>query len=299
MLRYGYDRRLATGVIAASGTLAQIIPPSLVLIVMADQLGRSVGDMYEGAIIPGLVLTVLYAGYVLLITLILPQGGTGAADRGASPSARTMAGTASPRSACCWRSPPSSPTSPAGCLPTASRAATGIFGVAIAVGFAFLVAVINYYHRLRPAVAAGRAGGVRAGAAAGADLPGAGHDLRRHRHADRGWRDGCRRCPGAGADEAAPQPRPDEAGDGFDGQAVGLRHLHPDRRPGVLAHLLWRQWPQMGRGAAGRPAGRRGRLPDRRQHPGVRARPSSSTSSSWPSSSCRCSARRRSGWAST
>ena len=56
MLRYGYDRRLASGVIAASGTLAQIIPPSLVLIVMADQLGRSVGDMYEGAFIPGLVL---------------------------------------------------------------------------------------------------------------------------------------------------------------------------------------------------------------------------------------------------
>ncbi len=52
MLRYGYDRRLASGVIAASGTLAQIIPPSLVLIVMADQLGRSVGDMYEGAFIP-------------------------------------------------------------------------------------------------------------------------------------------------------------------------------------------------------------------------------------------------------
>src|SRR6516162_7800625 len=47
MLRYGYDRRLASGVIAASGTLAQIIPPSLVLIVMADQLGKSVGDMYE------------------------------------------------------------------------------------------------------------------------------------------------------------------------------------------------------------------------------------------------------------
>src|ERR1044072_1119819 len=47
MLRYGYDRRVASGVIAASGTLAQIIPPSLVLIVMADQLGRSVGDMYE------------------------------------------------------------------------------------------------------------------------------------------------------------------------------------------------------------------------------------------------------------
>ena len=65
MLRYGYDRRLATGVIAASGTLAQIIPPSLVLIVMADQLGRSVGDMYQGAIVPGLVLSGLYLAYVV------------------------------------------------------------------------------------------------------------------------------------------------------------------------------------------------------------------------------------------
>ncbi|MBM3554203.1 MAG: TRAP transporter large permease subunit, partial [Alphaproteobacteria bacterium] len=73
MLRYGYDRRLASGVIAASGTLAQIIPPSLVLIVMADQLGRSVGDMYQGAFVPGLILTALYAGYVLLVTLIKPE----------------------------------------------------------------------------------------------------------------------------------------------------------------------------------------------------------------------------------
>jgi len=73
MLRYGYDRRLASGVIAASGTLAQIIPPSLVLIVMADQLGRSVGDMYEGAFIPGIVLSLLYAGYVLLMSLIKPN----------------------------------------------------------------------------------------------------------------------------------------------------------------------------------------------------------------------------------
>src|SRR4029450_4399988 len=63
MLRYGYDRRVASGVIAASGTLAQIIPPSLVLIVMADQLGRSVGDMYAGAFIPGIVLAGIYALY--------------------------------------------------------------------------------------------------------------------------------------------------------------------------------------------------------------------------------------------
>jgi TRAP-type mannitol/chloroaromatic compound transport system permease large subunit len=73
MLRYGYDRRLASGVIAASGTLAQIIPPSLVLIVLADQLGRSVGDMYAGAIFPGLVLTGLYTLYVLGVTLIYPK----------------------------------------------------------------------------------------------------------------------------------------------------------------------------------------------------------------------------------
>ena len=73
MLRYGYDRRMATGIIAASGTLAQIIPPSLVLIVMADQLGKSVGDMYEGAFIPGLVLAGLYAGYAFLVTLIFPK----------------------------------------------------------------------------------------------------------------------------------------------------------------------------------------------------------------------------------
>ncbi|MDP2792799.1 MAG: TRAP transporter large permease subunit [Sulfurisoma sp.] len=73
MLRYGYDRRIAAGVIAASGTLAQIIPPSLVLIVIADQLGRSVGDLYAGAFIPGLVLTGLYAVYIFAVSLIKPE----------------------------------------------------------------------------------------------------------------------------------------------------------------------------------------------------------------------------------
>ena len=87
MLRYGYDRRLASGVIAASGTLAQIIPPSLVLIVLADQLGRSVGDMYAGAIVPGLVLTSMYTIYVLARTMISP------ASAPALPSeARTLRG---------------------------------------------------------------------------------------------------------------------------------------------------------------------------------------------------------------
>src|SRR5215212_2119344 len=70
MLRYGYDRPLATGVIAASGTLAQIIPPSLVLIVLADQLGVSVGPMYAGAILPGLMLVGLFCLYVLGISIL-------------------------------------------------------------------------------------------------------------------------------------------------------------------------------------------------------------------------------------
>ena len=73
MLRYGYDRRLASGVIAASGTLAQIIPPSLVLIILADQLGRSVGDMYKGAFVPGFILTGFYVLYVVLLAFIKPQ----------------------------------------------------------------------------------------------------------------------------------------------------------------------------------------------------------------------------------
>jgi TRAP-type mannitol/chloroaromatic compound transport system permease large subunit len=73
MLRYGYDQKIASGVIAASGTLAQIIPPSLVLIVMADQLGRSVGDMYQAAFIPGLLLTAFYAGYIFIISMLRPN----------------------------------------------------------------------------------------------------------------------------------------------------------------------------------------------------------------------------------
>jgi TRAP-type mannitol/chloroaromatic compound transport system permease large subunit len=72
MLRYGYSRPLASGVIAASGTLAQIIPPSLVLIIMADQLGRSVGDMYKGAFLPAFMLVGLYVIYVIFLTIFRP-----------------------------------------------------------------------------------------------------------------------------------------------------------------------------------------------------------------------------------
>ena len=110
MLRYGYDRRLASGVIAASGTLAQIIPPSLVLIVMADQLGRSVGDMYEGAFIPGLVLSLLYAGYVFLASTICVRRPPRACpvEPSASGAQRRRAASGSSAFSCC--SPASSAT---------------------------------------------------------------------------------------------------------------------------------------------------------------------------------------------
>jgi tripartite ATP-independent transporter DctM subunit len=87
MMRYRYSNRLSTGVIAASGTLAQIIPPSLVLIVLADQMGTSVGDMYEGALYPGLSLALAYAVWVFIVTLIKPE-----AAPGCPPETRTLYG---------------------------------------------------------------------------------------------------------------------------------------------------------------------------------------------------------------
>jgi len=72
MLRYGYNRTIATGAITASGTLAQAIPPSLVLIVLADQLGRSVGDMYAGALLPGLLLVGLYLAFIAVVAFVRP-----------------------------------------------------------------------------------------------------------------------------------------------------------------------------------------------------------------------------------
>ncbi|QBK06130.1 C4-dicarboxylate ABC transporter [Hylemonella gracilis] len=73
MLRYGYDRRIASGTIVASGTLAQIIPPSLVLIVLADQLGRSVGDMYKGAFVPGFMLVGFYVLLIVFLAIFKPK----------------------------------------------------------------------------------------------------------------------------------------------------------------------------------------------------------------------------------
>jgi len=121
MLRYGYDRRFAAGSIAASGTLAQIIPPSLVLIIMADQLGRSVGDMYAGAFIPGIVLASLYAGYTLIVSLVKP-----AWVPAMPPEARTL------------REPDGS---------TGNRSLLVLFIISVAAGIATWYL---YYNRLHP-----------------------------------------------------------------------------------------------------------------------------------------------------
>ena len=89
MLRYGYDKKLATGVIIASGTLAQLIPPSLVLVVLSDQIGVTVGDLFLGALIPGLMLSASYGIYVLAIAYIRPN-----AAPALPPEARTLRGAA-------------------------------------------------------------------------------------------------------------------------------------------------------------------------------------------------------------
>jgi tripartite ATP-independent transporter DctM subunit len=73
MMRYGYSTRHTMGVIAASGTITQVIPPSLVLIVLADQLGRSVGEMYAGAIGPSLIQIALFCAWVFVVSLIWPK----------------------------------------------------------------------------------------------------------------------------------------------------------------------------------------------------------------------------------
>jgi tripartite ATP-independent transporter DctM subunit len=72
MMRLGYNKQLATGVISASGTLAQMIPPSLVLVVLSDQIGVSVGDLFAGALIPGLILAGCYAVYCIAYGMLRP-----------------------------------------------------------------------------------------------------------------------------------------------------------------------------------------------------------------------------------
>ena len=89
MMRYGYNMRYATGVLAASGTITQLVPPSLVLVVLADQLGRSVGDMYKGAWGPSMLQILIFAIYTFIVSRVRPDH-----VPGVPPEARTMSGWA-------------------------------------------------------------------------------------------------------------------------------------------------------------------------------------------------------------
>jgi len=148
MLRYGYDRRVATGVIAASGTLAQIIPPSLVLIVLADQLGRSVGALYKGAFIPGFTLTGLYILYVVGVSMwkpawspALPKEARSIREPDGTPGLRSLGVVfvLSVAAAIAFAQ-----TRPAD-LPTDEVIVTSM---CVGVGFAFVLALANHYLKL-------------------------------------------------------------------------------------------------------------------------------------------------------
>ena len=248
MLRYGYDRRVASGVIAASGTLAQIIPPSLVLIVLADQLGRSVGDMYKGALIPGLVLTGLYMAYILLMSIVAAEVDAGPAAGGAHARARRhlaawsrcVVAVAIGYARACLLAPTQGENADilgrdrrrhrhlyrarsidkALKINMMSRLAQQVIIVLIPpLALIFLVLGTIFLGIATP-TEGGAMGAV--GALIMAAVKGRlNFDV-------------------------------DQAGAGLDDAAVVLRAVHPDRRAGLLADLLRRQRPCLGRASAGR-----------------------------------------------
>jgi tripartite ATP-independent transporter DctM subunit len=93
MLRHGYSPQLATGTICAAGTLGQLIPPSIVLIVLGDVMGISVADLFAAAFVPGFLLVAIYVSYILVLGIIRPQK-----VPGAPPGEEGLA-----RSAVVWR----------------------------------------------------------------------------------------------------------------------------------------------------------------------------------------------------
>jgi len=94
MVRYGYDHKVATGIIVASGTMAQLLPPSLVLVILSDQIGVGVGDLFLGAVIPGLMLSGMYIVYILVLAVVQPEK-----VPALPPEARTLRGMALAREA--------------------------------------------------------------------------------------------------------------------------------------------------------------------------------------------------------
>ena len=238
---------LASGVIAASGTLAQIIPPSLVLIVLADQLGRSVGDMYAGAMIPGLVLTGALRRLHPADVDHPAELDAGAAARGAHArprrdlAARRAAGRRRHR---LWRArlpvrrrmaptPTSSAPRSASSSSTSSRSSTSDLKLnamsrlaqqVIIVLIPPLALIFLVLGTIFLGIATPTEGGAMG--AVGALI--------------------------LAAAKGRLTPRRDPPGAGLDDAAVVLRAVHPDRRARLLADLLRRQRPPLGRAPAGR-----------------------------------------------
>ena len=282
MLRYGYDRRLAAGTIAASGTLAQIIPPSLVLIVLADQLGRSVDQMYKGALLPGIMLAALYALYVFIVCRINPAAGPGLplneiahrkpdGSRGLpslgrlSPllgarSAQRFFGTPATRQ---WsfsssRLPPRlswhslSPWSNKLLLRQTGRSV--LSPLAERVTFVMvppLMLIFLVLGTILIGVATPTEGGAMG--AVGALLLAA---INRYSE----------QCA------AALQLADRSPSDRSDGQALRLCHVHPHRRANFFAHLLRRERPHLGRASSNLTPWRHVRLPHRGHDPRFLAR---------------------------
>ena len=194
MLRYGYDRRVATGVIAASGTLAQIIPPSLVLIVLADQLGRSVGDMYARRAHPRPRPDRALLLYVVLIV----DPSAREAVPALPPEARTLgAGVTSLLVALAVAIAASAMPATSALHPTHGDERRHLGGDDRRRSSSMSSRSLDRMLGLNLLSRLARAGHHRADPAADPDLPGARHDLPRHRHADRRRRHGRGRRAGA------------------------------------------------------------------------------------------------------
>ena len=282
MLRYGYNRTIATGVITASGTLAQAIPPSLVLIVLADQLGRSVGDMYAGAILPALLLVGCYALYVVVISIIKPSwapalpaeariyreanGASGHKSLLVLLAIATAAGFA-------WAQVHERVDQSAGGAPAAGarrRSADPVDDDRLVHGPGPRAAQPAV--PAEPRVEAVGARDLRADPAARADLPRARHDLPRRGHAHRRRRDGRRRRAADGGRQPPPVDVAAEAGAGEHDAAVVLRDVHPDRLDGVQLHVQRGRRPHLRRVAVQGHAGRGARVPHHRQRPDLHPR---------------------------
>jgi len=94
MLKAGYDKGLASGTVAASGTLGQIIPPSIILIILGDVMSVSVGELFMGAVLPGLLLVVLYIVYILVYARLKPEAGPASSEQEHIGIGRTRAAAA-------------------------------------------------------------------------------------------------------------------------------------------------------------------------------------------------------------